>query len=588
MKISNLFYVSALLIFMGLQVQAADKNSQTPAMTPNEIDKRINLAINRVYNGNVPTFTTDFILADLSLKPAFERRYTDYSGDLSGRYIQALALVQPLNNPIDIHALVKEALTYQKKDGRFGSDALSFEMDKIDDAQMALLWGNGRLLAGLVDYYKVYHNKEVLASAVKLGNFIANISETLAKPEMAEKFNNSKSSGYICFTQLAEGLVSLYDITADKNYLATAKTAYRFLPEKGKQHTHGYLNSLLGVLLLHQRSGEQADLQFAKTRFDAILNSPDYLISGGVSEYFGNYTRDEGCSEADFMMVAFKLWEITADQKYLETAERCMVNHFFFNQFSTGDFGHHGIDGGKGFLNYGHVPLAWWCCDFHGIRGLHESKKECVTEKEGAVSLNLFFPGTYTASNSILNITKENSQSAKYVVDLKKFSAKNLKIRKPRWAKSINITVNGNVIPANDKDDYVTLNQAKTGDKVTIELNYKLQFKTEKGEIFTAENAPATKFKAAIFYGPYLMSVDDHFQLEFMAEPSTENCLVYKTGFQNCDKKFIPETSFCSEAYLKTAYKHATMYGEHPVILRPMAETTYQYPGNTRLWFNFE
>jgi len=54
-----------------------------------QADERFHLTLRRVLEGEAPRYSDDFLLADV--KPTAERRFTEYSGDLSGRYIGALA-----------------------------------------------------------------------------------------------------------------------------------------------------------------------------------------------------------------------------------------------------------------------------------------------------------------------------------------------------------------------------------------------------------------------------------------------------------------------------------------------------------------
>jgi hypothetical protein len=184
--------------------------------------------------------TADFILADISLKPQFQRRFTAFSGDISGRYIDVFSSYPVGNNPIDLQTLMQEALTYQHPDGRFGNPDLTFDPEKLASPHMALLWGNGRLLVGLMKYYQMDPQPKVLAAAKKLGDFINSIASNGANQEVADRLKGNSYMGYICFTQLMEGLVLLSDETGDKNYLNTAEQVYPFLPAPGKQHSHGF------------------------------------------------------------------------------------------------------------------------------------------------------------------------------------------------------------------------------------------------------------------------------------------------------------------------------------------------------------
>ncbi len=60
-----------------------------PALSDEPLLHRYQVTLNRVLDGVAPAFTQEFLLADV--KPVAERRFTEYSGDSSGRYIGALA-----------------------------------------------------------------------------------------------------------------------------------------------------------------------------------------------------------------------------------------------------------------------------------------------------------------------------------------------------------------------------------------------------------------------------------------------------------------------------------------------------------------
>ncbi|HAX94917.1 MAG TPA: hypothetical protein DCY35_00100 [Prolixibacteraceae bacterium] len=587
MKLTRIIFFVLIVISAGCispAVQVKTNEGQ------GELAKRLTKVQDRLLHGDVPKFTTEFILADVSLDPAYQRRFTEFSGDISGRYLQALSMTQPEANPVDIHSLAEQVLKYQKPDGRFGDESLSFAPGDISDRHMALLWGNGRLLVGLMEYHKAYGKPEVLQSAVRLGEFLSGIAGTMLKPEVAEQFKESLAMGYICFTQLMEGWAMLYDATGDKSYLELAEKAGQYLPERGVQHSHGYLNTLLGSLMLYERTEDETHLSFARDRFDELVASTDYLVTGGVAEFFGepregHSYRDEGCSEADFLFVAFKLWEVTEDSKYLELAEKCLLNHFFFNQFETGDFGHHHIDRGVGFVASDNVGYAWWCCNFHGIRGLHETQGHCVTCKENACRVNLFLEGTFGGEEATVSINRTGQKEPGYMLEVTEAaSGTSLHVRKPSWAESFQMLKNGSEMEVNTlADGYVDAGPVIKGDRFEIRMEYRLSLVTRSGELYDWENAPSG-VQAALLYGPYLMSVDDISQRQFMAEPSSRNIV----WLDEVPSPAPSESDFCPEAYLSASYFHDGMYGNHQTIFRPMAETSWQYPGNTRFWFQFD
>ena len=73
------------------------------------------------------------------------RKFTEYSGDISGRWIGAAAFLAPQfpRDFADFPAVMAGFPLYQKADGHFGADQ---ELPRIEcKGDMPILWGNGRL-----------------------------------------------------------------------------------------------------------------------------------------------------------------------------------------------------------------------------------------------------------------------------------------------------------------------------------------------------------------------------------------------------------------------------------------------------------
>jgi hypothetical protein len=184
------------------------------SMTP--IRDRFELTLKRAMQGDLPSYTEEFLLADV--RPTPERRFTEYSGDLSGRYIGALATaaqVYGMQFP-SLDALVAKVIAVQKPEGYFG---IGFHFDKPTDNDMALLWGNGRLLVGLLEYYRLRPSAQVLAACTRLGDFLVRIGPMMLSKEMRESFGAQHfASSYICWMQQTEGLANLHMVTKDERY----------------------------------------------------------------------------------------------------------------------------------------------------------------------------------------------------------------------------------------------------------------------------------------------------------------------------------------------------------------------------------
>jgi DUF1680 family protein len=591
MKKNFLFTGMLFLIFA-----CTGKKEQPNKQTQNdELELRIEKAYNRVMFGKNPEMDEDFLLACLTLDKKFERRFTNFSGDQPGRYLSIMSVSDVKNNPINLNEFVDKVIDLQKPDGRFGNESLSFEPDKITGEHMALLWGNGRLFAGLLDYYGKYKYDKALQSAKKLGDFLAVVTTSCTTRENIEMLKSMGAMGFICFTQNIEGLVKLYQFTSDGKYLKLAETIYPLLPERGTQHSHGFLNTIRGVLMLYDETKKEEQLAFVVSRYNDVVNSPDYQVTGGVPEFFGGFVpregyRNEGCSEVDFLMLSLALWRSTGDEKYLDKAEYCLMNELFYNQYGTGDFGSHLIDTVVGFRTSAMEDRAWWCCTYHGIMGMVDAQNNIVTRENGSLKINLYFHHHYTGEDISVSVENSALKTGSFDIEIENHSEKEvlIELRKPYWAKSASVKVNGKTVETAEKNGYLQLNRNwNKNDIISVDFEYNTLIRTKKGEVFTYETLPQTPVKGALIHGPYLLAANDFSNWQFMSEPSWNNIIYIAPDFAPGNQPKTPN-GIQDKAILSFVYKHEGDYKTDTVTLRPISENTFQHPANVQLWFNFQ
>ena len=564
-----------------------------------EMDARIKMITNRIAFGDEPKLTEDFIVACVTLDPKFDRRFTEFSGDQCGRYLSAFSGIQIPENPVDIREVAQKIIRTQKADGRFGNADLNFDDPmKLEGNHMALLWGNGRLLTGLMDYYLTSKDPAVLQSAVKLGNFLLKTAQSCLQKSVVERFKTMGAMGYICFTQITDGMVKLYEQTSDKNYMQTASSIYLLLPPLGNQHSHGFLNTLLGVMHLYKVTNDPKQLAYVEKIYAQVLEAPDFLISGGVPEFFNAEgtkpgSRDEGCSEADFIMVSLELWKATGNVQYLDRAEYCLNNELMYNQFESGDFGSHPIRKNFGFEVATSPGRCWWCCDYHGLQAMLEARKIIVTNHNGQKQVNLFAHINYRDSDLAFTLSKNSRSSSGYTlrIDSCKKSMEVIALRIPTWTKEIFISLNGQKIEGKKENGYLLFNRIwAKGDDLQINLIYQLKITTLDKQFYTLAQMPISLKKAALQYGPYLLSADDGFSTAFLAEPAGRN-VIYLSEKEikpvTSALKMVPASNLL-DGYLEMEYRHEGYYAPGKVILRPMSEVTYGHQANVQLYFNFE
>ena len=569
-----------------------------PALTPQgELGARIALVQQRMETVETPAFTDDFILADVVLDPGYPRRFSEYSGDVSGRYFGAVACLPTPALEAGLPRLVATALEFQREDGRFGTPALSYAAEDVTNENMKLLWGNGRLLVGLMEYYASHEDPAVLASAQRLGDFLVATYDTCTLPDVVKRLEGQGASGFICFTQLIEGLDLLWQATKDDRYLETAKAIVPLLEERGVQHSHGYLSTLRGYMMLYTSTADPQFLEAAKSKYDALIASDDYTLFGGVLEYFGHKNdRDEGCSEADFLRLSLLLWRATGDEDYLERAERCLFNEYYANQFETGDFGHRRFD------STGQIPAigagrAWWCCTMHGLRAFRDVLDCAVTTPKGIPQINIYVAGLWSGDGFTLTLSRPaaatlGAPSFRVKVEQAPADAAAMDLRVPAWAQSMTLRINGETASARGEGGMMHIERAwRAGDVVDVDFDYQFTFHTRDGKTFGAANLTDSPREAALYYGPWLLGVDEIFDPMFHGEPWQENVIHVAPSAAASAESYTaagPGGALAiGDARLVCDYVHGGFPDMGSVCLRPVSEQTPHAQAMMTTWLRF-
>ena len=423
--------------------------------------------------GKVP-FEVNFVLADVNFN--MKRMFTNFSGDISGRFIEVCSSYSEDGEsfPPILQEVVEKIVQYQKPDGHFGADVnWQDKMDTFNETDnakmMPILWGNGRLLLGLVAAWKAFGKAETLAAVQKLGDFYVNTVEPrFCDPTHLEEYKFEApgyASAYVtCVYEGMEGLVQLYRATKDKRYLDCACKMADFheqfdvLPVR---HSHGSLSEHNALVLIYEETGDRKYLDRVTKRWTDAVEGGYINVCGSVLEKFWvtGYNRDEGCTEADWLRLNLMLWRNTKDDKYLDMAERLLYNGYIANQWPSGGFGHRymGIDEKGPFSYQKYSQESVWCCSFHCPMGLYDFKRYLAVGfdgqngKPGTIRYNfgkifvspiLVNGQTWTvksgmAKNGLFAVTLDGPANAEVFFDY----------RKPNWANEVQVCLAGQSEP---------------------------------------------------------------------------------------------------------------------------------------------
>jgi len=555
--------------------QASVVAAKPVAPSPNESDPttgpdlaRYRLTRDRVLHGTGPAYTPEFLLEDVQGVPG--RRFTNFSGDLSGRWIGALATsTRSFGESFpSLPNVVNRVIAQQHVDGYFGAQ---FHYDQPDDDDLALLWGNGRLLVGLMEYHALAHDPAVLASAQKLGDFLLRIAPRFNSQQMADAFSaDHYASSYICWTQQTEGLAALYAATRDERYRDLCAAISKRISRRPGDHVHGYLTSLRGTLDLHNVIGEATYLDQVAAAWQDIVHSGDMLITGGVPERWSpKKDRTEGCAECDWLRLNLALYRATGDPIYLNTAQNTYFNEFSMNQFATGDFGH-------ARLNAAGIPetvvvRAWWCCTLHGLRAFADLQNSSFRVSEDEVFFD--FPIDSRIDSNTFSAQATSNLRSKGEVRIKILAAgksQKLTVFKPSWADRVTLIHNGVPAPG------LSIDRPAAGDIIVVKYHMSLH-----AEAFEKDPGPARSLR----FGPWLLGISAGANPVYFGELHAQNSFDLSTFHQvPLNSKSIFQVPV---ANAQIRCKPAE-FPEQPaqIALVPVAEQTANPPQLWQLVFN--
>lgn len=549
-----------------------------------ELSSRMELTLDRVRHGGPPVYTDDFVLADAV--PRHLRRFTEFSGDVSGRYLGALAVVAQFGGKEfpELDRVVTKLTPLQKADGHFGDP---FSSGEVTPSDMALLWGNGRMLIGLLEYYHLKPTPAVLVCAKRLGDFFVKLGPRLNDPAVREKFSGDQVAvGYICWTQITEGLVELNRVTQDEKYLRLAEQIAANTYRYPNQHSHGFVTALRGILELYRLTHDGKWLKKVETEWDGIIASGNLLPQGALPEIFKPMTSgDEGCAEADWLRLNLGLWAETRNPRYLDNAELTLFNEFFFNQFHTGDFGHHELTA-DGIGSW--QARAWWCCTLHGLRAFPDIFRAAFHVEPAALCYDLPVDGQGIIAGLTLRADSTLAQDASVTLVATKADANEhtLIIRQPAWASALELQFNQKLLVGNAQAGAVEVRHRwNNRDKLTVHYVMRTRL---------LPNSQDAK-RVAILHGPWFLGVNEANAPTFFDEPSKNNSVL----MPGCDSKGNLVLQPAKETFAKTVpftipVAHLALsylpggypIQPQPLTLRPIAEQTALADG-TRwvLWF---
>ena len=517
----------------------------TPA---GELARRIALSLDRLTGPGFPAYTPDFVLADVELRPSYERLYQNFSGDISGRYLEALSAPMPERRDRELDPLLPPLLRCQRTDGRFGREDLDFSAATIGAEHMALLWGNGRLLAGLLARHRARHEPAVLDASRRLGDFLLRIRGECSRPEVAKRLEGMGAKGLICFTQLVEPLTLLGQATGDRRYWSEARAIASSLPPRGVQHTHGYPGHAPWYPLCStRRQAIRPCSELVEDRYDDLLRSPDSLVDGGVLEFFGarrRTSRPRISASSGRSTPRTRRMRAVPRRTWCDWACICGAGPAG-GRFSPPPSAACSITSSSTSLPRATSAIAPSSrtagalrATRHGVVVLHDARisrlRRCPPVDRDARrrgSAGEPVPGRVVVRRCQLasgsrgfpaRLREEPPDRFRFHFVHAGPDAQTLSLRQPDWASPLQIRLNGREMNVERKNGFVSLPRIwHAGDELIATVPHIARLETRDGRTLRPEEVGDEPVEAALCYGPYLLAVHEADQPLFFRRPWT-------------------------------------------------------------------
>ncbi len=471
-----------------------------------------------------------FLRSDFSFET--NRVFVNYSGDISGRFIQIASLISPPGTmtPPALAEVLRDFVRYQKADGHFGRDvdwSQPLEPENSNAVLLPIFWGNSRLLVGLIEAWHAFGREDCLTAAKRIGDFYLATADRFLDParEPEYRMTGTYAAGYPTdYFPGIEGLARLYQATHDERYLRQAERMAEFFKRFDTlpiDHSHGNLVTHHGLLLLYEATGRREYLDRPLAQWRKAVEGGFVWPSGGVGERFRvSCATDEGCSEADWLRLNLRLWELTREARFLEMAERLMWNHYAMNRTANGGYGHHTFvcDADGPLLMQPQFTEAVWCCTFHGLLGLHTLKSHIIAGSPQGVFVN--FPLTATApvrtGRGRWKVTVAAAEATLGEVRCRvrldglddATKPPEVFVRRPAWAARVSVTSGkGRTLRAEEADGYLRLSLRPGAEgQQTVTFTGRLRVESRRMLPLTLNSrATARHAGVTLFVGPHLL-----------------------------------------------------------------------------------
>ena len=318
-------------------------------------------------------------------------------------------------------------------------------------------------------------------------------------------------------------LANTYALTGDRRWLGLS---YRFhdkrildslsvgLDDLAGKHSNTQIPKIIGCARRYELTGDGRDSAIATAFWRIIVNDHTYATGGNSDyEYLGKAGKlndeltdntTETCNTYNMLKLTRHLFAWHPSAVLMDYYERALFNHILASQeHATGMTTYFVPLRMGGHKEYSDSFNTFTCCVGSGMEN-HVKYGETIYSRgaDGSLYVNLFISSRLSWREKGVIVEQRSAlpggDDVVLTISAARATAFTLRVRRPRWAGAVRLSVNGVVQDAAvGKDGYLFIRRNwKEGDKVEISL----------AESFYSEAIADNPNRIALFYGPVLLA----------------------------------------------------------------------------------
>ncbi len=280
-------------------------------------------------------------------------------------------------------------------------------------------------------------------------------------------------------------------------------------------HANTTIPKFIGALARYETDKNEVKyLEYAESFWDMVLSKHTYVTGGNSEdEHFGEdnildaertNVNNETCNTYNMLKFSRRLFAVTGKKKYLDYAERTLVNAIMASQNHETGFSTYFQPMATGFQKvFNTLDGNFWCCTGTGYENFTKLQDGIYFGREDEIIIALYLASEYCTEDFSISIDADFTKSDEVKICVKPVAGKevekDLLLRKPTWVMGEpEIKVGEDEISPEEQDGFYII------PKKTVKNGCNIFLKLPMG--ITCHNLQDGADTYAFMYGPYVLS----------------------------------------------------------------------------------